>query len=361
MKNVVFVVFLMLSSAFSMQLHPLTFVQKICDDSVHNQVIYPMWNMVPLSADIMEKAINGDSFSQFIIGLTYYNGNTFIPKNYEAAEEWLHKSAMQGCVRAEYTLGIMYLKGHGVPQNYSLGLQLIMMTAQKGLPEAFFSLGSIYYCGKYGTQKNCYLASKYFMGAALHGYTSCFEILGIMYFYGDGIPQNHVEAEICFSRAATNGFLISKYFLGTIYYNKEMYTDAINMFLESAIQGDVNSMYRLGVIYLFGAGHILPDYSLAMFFFMSAMTSFIAHIPSIGAIGAMYGCGKGVECNHELAFNFYSVAAFCGDLPSMHNLGCMYFLGRHVKKDINRAKYWFQKAICGNFKPSLDLLNSIGI
>lgn len=54
----------------------------------------------------------------------YYGGNVFGPQpgwkqDYHSAFELWHKSALQGIAAAQFMLGEMYMRGHGVQQDYA--------------------------------------------------------------------------------------------------------------------------------------------------------------------------------------------------------------------------------------------------
>ena len=67
--------------------------------------------------EVLKKAQAGDVESQFSMGLLYSLGKG-VPKSYPEAYKWLSKAAEQGHTDAQATLGEMYYFGQGIPQNY---------------------------------------------------------------------------------------------------------------------------------------------------------------------------------------------------------------------------------------------------
>ena len=63
------------------------------------------------------KAANeGNPDAQFNLGVLYSRGHG-VPQDHEQAAKWYRKAAEQGDAPAQSMLGYMYLKGQGVPQD----------------------------------------------------------------------------------------------------------------------------------------------------------------------------------------------------------------------------------------------------
>lgn len=88
--------------------------------------------------------------------------------NLEAAlKEW-RPLAEQGDANAQYSLGVMYANGRGVPQDYAEALKWYRLAAEQGDVNA---------------QNN----------------------LGVIHQYGQGVPQDYVSAHIWYNLASANG------------------------------------------------------------------------------------------------------------------------------------------------------------
>jgi TPR repeat protein len=66
--------------------------------------------------DTRKKAESGDAAAQFSLGLKYANGNG-VPKDSAEAVKWYRRSADQGNFVAQTILGMMYRNGEGVPKD----------------------------------------------------------------------------------------------------------------------------------------------------------------------------------------------------------------------------------------------------
>lgn len=62
-------------------------------------------------------ANQGYAHAQFSLGVMYGNGHG-VPQDYAEAVKWYRKAAEQGNSSAQNNLGVMYDKGQGVPQDY---------------------------------------------------------------------------------------------------------------------------------------------------------------------------------------------------------------------------------------------------
>ena len=73
-----------------------------------------------LSADIfLPLAEHGDPRAQTYLGVMYLRGQG-VPQNFRVAAYWLHLAAEAGLPAAQYFLGLMYDKGQGVAQDFVL-------------------------------------------------------------------------------------------------------------------------------------------------------------------------------------------------------------------------------------------------
>ena len=65
-----------------------------------------------------EKGKISSGLAQYSLGLMYDEGQG-VPQDYAEAVKWYRKAAEQGHARAQNNLGAMYYKGRGVPQDYA--------------------------------------------------------------------------------------------------------------------------------------------------------------------------------------------------------------------------------------------------
>jgi uncharacterized protein len=66
---------------------------------------------------LRERAAAGDPDAQFTLGKNYEAGRSGLKQDYAVAASWYRKSAEQGNVWAQASLGILYHSGKGLPHD----------------------------------------------------------------------------------------------------------------------------------------------------------------------------------------------------------------------------------------------------
>lgn len=99
-------------------------------------------------------------------GKCYSEGSgTFVPKypNYKEAFRWYSKASVNSQKTAAlYNVGRYYLDGRGCKKDVQKGLDGLRNAAGRGSESAAMMLGDIYREGRYGVQKDCEEAAKYY-------------------------------------------------------------------------------------------------------------------------------------------------------------------------------------------------------
>ena len=205
-------------------------------------------------------AKNGNKNAQFLLGEMYSDGQG-TELNLSLAKEWYEKSAAQGHVsaqkkldklqkswnvpykqltvadmagkvidgdayfvsaansaqsgdaKAQFELGVMYFRGIGVPQDYIKALDFFEKAAAQGherakdyIPRTYFALGSHYFSEDAGERQDDQEAFKWFSKAAELGHAQSQYIVGLMYYFGEGIPKDESKGVQLIKQSAQNGF-----------------------------------------------------------------------------------------------------------------------------------------------------------
>ena len=114
----------------------------------------------------------------------------------------LREKAEQGILEAQYTLGLMYYEGEGVPQDYAEALKWFRLAAEQGDPRGRLGLGLMYFKGE-GVPQDHAEAFKWLRLAAEQGDPSAQSSLGLMYHEGQSVPQDFVRAHKWVNLAAS--------------------------------------------------------------------------------------------------------------------------------------------------------------
>ena len=105
----------------------------------------------------------------------------------------IRRLAEQGDVDAQFTLGVMYDRGEGVPQDDTEAVRWYRLAADQGLVTAQYNLGVMYATGE-GVPENDAEAVRWYRLAADQGYTNAQLSLGLMYANGEGVARDLAEA-----------------------------------------------------------------------------------------------------------------------------------------------------------------------
>ena len=111
--------------------------------------------------------------------------------------------AQQGDAPAQYSLGVMYAKGWGVPQDFAQALMWYRRAAEQGYASAQYNLGNMSYDGR-GVPQDYAQAMMWYRRAAEQGYAEAMNSLGVMYAKGEGVVQDYVQAHRWFNLAAAH-------------------------------------------------------------------------------------------------------------------------------------------------------------
>ena len=125
-------------------------------------------------------------------GDIYYYGQG-VPKNYQKADYWFRKAAVQGYAPAENNMGLAYYTGQGVPKNYQKGAYWFRKAVRQGNAKAEFNIGVAYYHG-HGVPQNYQKGVYWLRKAAVQGYANAELGMGVAYLLGHAVPANYVQA-----------------------------------------------------------------------------------------------------------------------------------------------------------------------
>ena len=73
----------------------------------------------------------GDAAAQFSVGVRYAEGEG-VPRDYMAAVAWYRRAAEQGQATAQGMLGAMYARGRGVAQDYTVAYKWLTLASVRG-------------------------------------------------------------------------------------------------------------------------------------------------------------------------------------------------------------------------------------
>jgi uncharacterized protein len=213
--------------------------------------------------------------------------------DYVTALRLLETLADEDNTYAERLLGIMYIKGRGVPQDYAVGMRWLRIAADKGLADAQNEVGILYQRGL-GVERNEAEAVKWFRLAADQGLVLAQNNLADTYALGLGVPQDFGEAFRWYRIAADQSSSYAENVIGIAYehglFVAQDYAKAFRWYRRAA-----NKIYeRPGDTWIHS-----PQYN----------------------IGAMYASGRGTAQDYVQALMWFTLAAAFGDTKPPGPLG----------------------------------------
>src|SRR6266496_2177474 len=301
----------------------------------------------------------GDASTQFSQGLKYENGDG-VPKDFGKAVELYQKAADQGNqsaieklnklstpaepkltdqedASAQFNLGVQYQYGRGVPKDLRAAAELYQKAADQGNAAAQNNLGALYETGQ-GVPKDLAKAAALYQKAADQGYAQAQNKLGQFYYKGLGVPKDLGKSlELC-QKAANQGNADAQNHLGWLYQNgwgvpKDL-GKAAELYQKAADQGLPPAQDNLGRLYDDGQG-VPKDLGKAAELYQKAANR--GYIDAQNHLGWLYENGRGVAKDLGKAVELYQKAADQGNVRAQYNLGVLYENGQGVPKDLGKA------------------------
>lgn len=136
-------------------------------------------------------------------------------------------------------------------QGLSEAFKWFQKAALKGNKNAQNMIGQMYYDGD-GVKRNYEEARSWFEKAAKQNHAEAQYMLGLIHYYGRGVQKNFTTAAQWFGKAAKQQYNAAQYMLGLINYEgkgmKKNLTEAEKWFRQAAGEGDQDAQYMLGLV-----------------------------------------------------------------------------------------------------------------
>ena len=180
---------------------------------------------------------------------------------------------------------------------------------------------------------------------ATQGNSIAQNLLGLMYYNGQGFPKDRVQGVAWYRKAAEQGNADAQNNLGVAYlFGSGVSLDASEAaawFRKAADQGNILGEFNLGLAYEKGRG-VSQDYSQALAWYLKAAMQ--GYPEAQNNLANLYQRGEGTPKNDAEAFVWYRKSAEQGYATAQAMLGFMYGTGLGVPKDSVQAVDWYRKA-----------------
>lgn len=227
----------------------------------------------------------------------------------ETALEKLIRTAQEGDLNSQMSLGYMYLYGEdGVDVDYKKAFKYYKMAADQNDNVAVNNLGSLYFSG-IGTPRNPEVAAQMFAKASELGNIEASVNLAFLYLSGQGVERNYRQAVNMFTKAAEADNPTASFMLGYAYFKGFV----VKKDLRHAFE-----LVRKGA----NAGYDDAQYVLAQ----------------------MYVNGWGIPQNYGKAMTALNLASLQGHIGAMVEMANTLMIGDKYPMDIYSAHIWFNVA-----------------
>ncbi|XP_048852724.1 protein sel-1 homolog 1-like isoform X2 [Brienomyrus brachyistius] len=305
------------------------------------------------------------------------NGTSKKSQKKEAYEK-LKKAADMGHTKAAEKVAYAMLFGDYMSQNVSWAKELFEKLALEGSPKAQMALGFLYAAGL-GVNSSQAKALVYYTFGALGGNLVAHMILGYRYWGGVGVPQS-CESALTHYRLVANHVASDISLMGGSAVQRVRLLDEVEnpgstsgMLEEDLIQyyqflaekGDVQAQVGLGQLHLHGGRGVEQNHERAYNYFNQAANAGNTH--AMAFLGKMYSEGSEfVPQNNETALRYFKKAADLGNPVGQSGLGMAYLYGRGVPVNYELALKYFQKAaeqglVDGQLQLGTMYYNGIGV
>jgi uncharacterized protein len=223
-------------------------------------------------------------------------------------------------------------------------LQILINGANKGDANAQFNLGLMYEYGQ-GVPQDYEEAVKWYKKAAEQNFAGAQYNLGLLCEDGKGLPQDYKESVKWYTKAAEHDFVIAQHNLALLYANgqgvPQDYKEAVKWYTKAAEQGDANSQYNLGLMYAYGKG-VPQNYKEAVKWYTKAAEQGLPRAQY--RLVYMYCKDKDFTGDSNEMVKCLKKFADQGLASAQCGLGSMYDYGKGVPQDYKEAVKWFTKA-----------------
>lgn len=239
--------------------------------------------------------------------------------DYSKAFKLWKKLAEKEIVPAQYNIAIMLLNGQGIKKNKFKAFQWFLKAAKNGHLQSQYALGNRYMSGEGTFQdmdkaKEWFLKSKKFIGSKIR----------LAELYCNGMSRNIknyqkcskylYDAKVSGDKYASILWENHKLSEGNLEERTEIEKEKAQREFEStnnlAIQGNINSQYKLATYYYHGYG-VKKDYLQTIKWLKKPIEK--KHIKAQQLMGILYFKGKGINRDYKKGFEWLRLSADNGN------------------------------------------------
>ncbi|XP_029983853.1 protein sel-1 homolog 1 [Sphaeramia orbicularis] len=335
------------------------------------------WGFCETEEQAQQRLQAEEAEEQYQTVLRMLNATTRKSQKKELYEKLL-KVAEKGHQKAMEKVAYAMLFGDYMNQNITKAKEMFEKLAMEGSPKAQTALGFLYAAGL-GVNSSQAKALVYYTFGALGGNMIAHMILGYRYLGGVGVPQSCESAlthyrlvanQVASDVSLTGGSAVQKIRLLDEVENPGstsgmLEEDLIQYYQFLAEKGDVQAQVGLGQLHLHGGRGVEQNHQRAYDYFNQAANAGNTH--AMAFLGKMYSEGSEfLPQNNETALQYFKKASDLGNPVGQSGLGMAYLYGRGVQVNYELALKYFQKAaeqgwVDGQLQLGTMYYNGIGV
>jgi hypothetical protein len=287
-----------------------------------------------------------------VVPIEIWRGGEFlrVTARLEDALAFLEPRCTKGAAENCYELGMLYLRGRGVPEDKVRAAGLFQKACDAGALAGCTALGWAYATGA-GMAKDAAKAAQLYQSACDAGELSACAHLGLARFTGQGVAQDESAALALFQKACDGmialgcGHLAWAYDVGRGLPRDD--TKASLLYEKACAWGWTWACGPLGSMYAAGRG-VARDDAKAVAFLQRACDG--SETSGCSQLGWMYAEGRGVAKDDGKAAGLYQTSCTAGDLKGCFLLGHACASGIGATKDDAKAASLYNKACDGGVR-----------
>lgn len=232
------------------------------------------------------------------------------------------------------------------------GLRLIQRAADAGSAEGQHRLALVFVTGDAGVARNPARAVELFEKAAAQGHRRAQLNIGTLYFRGQGVQRDLIQARAWLEQAATDGDVYATYALGRALSESAPPasadpTRAADLFRRAAEKGHMLAALRYGMALAEGSG-VKQDLAAAQRWLGQAQQNGVPEAAlALGDMAVRTPATRDKAANEKIlksAISWYQVAANAGVPSGQFKLANAYLAGSGVARDPAQAQLWYSRA-----------------
>lgn len=335
------------------------------------------WGFCETEEQAQQRLQAEEAEEQYQTVLRMLNATTRRTQKKELYEKLL-KVAERGHQKAMEKVAYAMLFGDYMNQNVTRAKEMFEKLAIEGSPKAQMALGFLYAAGL-GVNSSQAKALVYYTFGALGGNLVAHMILGYRYWGGVGVPQSCESAlthyrlvanQVASDVSLTGGSAVQRIRLLEEVENPGstsglLEEDLIQYYQFIAEKGDVQAQMGLGQLHLHGGRGVEQNHQRAYDYFTQAANA--GNTLAMALLGKMYSEGSEfLPQNNETALQYFKKASDLGNPVGQSGLGMAYLYGRGVPVNYELALKYFQKAaeqgwVDGQLQLGTMYYNGIGV